>query len=100
MSLTYNQTVIDKNPQFKNLTNRQVESLLSDRTKNLEDPTFEMNFVDLINITALDNHMAKMIYNGERIIPGSMEDAYLKQLAKELQKQPLLIYSLPLCRID
>lgn len=100
MNLAYNQTIIDKNPQFRNLKNNQVERLLSNRTVNLEDSEFEMNYYDLITLSALDNHIAKKICNGERIIPNSIEDTYLKQLAKELKKQPLLIYSLPLCRIS
>lgn len=100
MNQIYSEQLINKNPQFRNLTAEQVKNFLIARTKNLEEPNFKMEHRDLVNITVLDHYACKIINNNENIAPGSILDAYFKQLGLELQKHPLLIYSLPICNID
>lgn len=96
----YSEELIKKNPRCCSLDINLIRSLLYDRTRNLEDRDYEMDYKDLILVTALDHYMCKKMVNGEPVINNSMLDVYLKNLGWELKIQPLLFYSLPIFRLD
>ena len=100
MKQKYSEQLIQKNPYFKNLSSSQVIDLLVARTKNNEEINFKMQHMYLVTLTALDHYMCKIIDTNQQIKPNSIEDAYLKQLSIELQKQPLLYFSLPICNLN
>ena len=100
MKQKYSEQLIQKNPYFKNLSSSQVAALLTARTKNNEEINFKMMHMDLVTLTALDHYMCKVIDTNQRIMPNSLEDTYFRQLSIELQKQPLLYFSLPICNLN
>lgn len=79
---------------------QDVKRLLADRTSNLEDKSFSMDYNDIIKITAIDHFVCRKIVNGESVTSGSRFVAYLEELYYQLLRQPLLIFMLPIRNVD
>ena len=100
MKQKYSEQLIQKNLYCKKLNSSSTKYLLDARTKNNEDINYKMRHRDLVTLTALDHYMCKVIDTNQQVEPNSLEESYFKQISIELQKQPLLYFSLPICNLE
>ena len=84
----------------KNLSNSYITSMLRERYKNEEFPDNCMNYKDLINISNIDEYIYYLILENTPNRTGTFLNTYLRELEAYLQKQPLLLLSLPISKID
>ena len=97
---SYNEPFLNSIDYKKYLDNDTIIRLLDDRLKNNDDSDFQMDYQELIGITAIDHYMIKKIIANEQIIPGSNFDIYIKKIRSLLQQQPLLLLQLPIKDIE
>lgn len=79
------------------LSSNDIEKLLMSRTANLIDANYPMDYIDIIKITAFDHYMCQKIINNNNDIRMSK---YFNELNKQLLKQPLLYYCLPIRKVN
>jgi len=82
------------------LNNRYIVTQLQYRFINEEDSSYLMPQQDLINITNIDEYMYHLILENSPCTKESGLNAYLREISRQLEKQPLLLLSLPIGKID
>lgn len=99
MSKIYDDEFISLNMDSINrVGDNDIRNLLIDRTNNLEDSNFSMDYERIITITAIDHFVCRMIVNNKPF--GVKSKIYLEELSRQLMRQPLLYLSLPIRFVD
>ena len=82
------------------LSNNYIETALNNRLLNNENELFSISKDELKNISDLDDYFAILIKERTRNVPGGCLNKYIMTISYQLVKQPLLLLSLPLWKID
>ena len=97
----YNERLISLNGNLIDGMSREyIINKLRDRTLNLEERDFEMDYKDVAAVTVFDHYMCKKMIEGEFAYPDGRLEAYCNEISNQLIKQPLLFYSLPIRNVN
>lgn len=82
------------------LNNNYIVTQLQNRYRNETNPSYLMDYKDLMNITAIDEYMCRLINENVYCRPGNVLSTYCNEISKQLERQPLLLLSLPIGKLD